>query len=71
MTATRDARPRGDRRPATSDQRPATGDRRPATGDDEGMTPLLRVLDALIRAEGPFVAHSSRTLVEARRTGTP
>ncbi len=29
--------------------------------------PRLRELDALIRAEGPFVAHSARTLVEARR----
>ncbi len=27
----------------------------------------LRDLDALIRAEGPFVAHSARTLIEARR----
>ncbi|MER5866691.1 class I SAM-dependent methyltransferase [Kitasatospora sp. NPDC002040] len=27
----------------------------------------LRELDALIRAEGPFVAHSARVLIEARR----
>ncbi|MFC8587617.1 methyltransferase domain-containing protein [Streptomyces sp. NPDC057217] len=29
--------------------------------------PRLRELDARIRAEGPFVAHSARTLIEARR----
>ena len=29
----------------------------------------LRRLDALIRAEGPFVAHSTRFLVEAVRPG--
>ncbi|MFE2108866.1 SAM-dependent methyltransferase, partial [Kitasatospora sp. NPDC059463] len=27
----------------------------------------LRELDALIRAEGPFVAHSARFLIEARK----
>ncbi|MFC9389197.1 methyltransferase domain-containing protein [Streptomyces venezuelae] len=37
----------------------------------ESHLPRLRALDAPIRAEGPFVAHSSRTLVEARRPGTP
>ncbi|HEY8319759.1 MAG TPA: methyltransferase domain-containing protein [Amnibacterium sp.] len=29
----------------------------------------LRDLDALLRSEGPFVAHSSRHLIEARRSG--
>lgn len=37
----------------------------------ESHLPRPRALDELIRAEGPFVAHSSRTLVEARRPGTP
>ncbi|WP_329275165.1 class I SAM-dependent methyltransferase [Streptomyces sp. NBC_00691] len=36
----------------------------------ESQLPRLRALDALIRAEGPFVAHSARTLIEARRPGT-
>ncbi len=33
----------------------------------EGHRERLRELDALIRAEGPFVAHSARFLVEARK----
>ncbi|MEU3748492.1 MULTISPECIES: class I SAM-dependent methyltransferase [Streptomyces] len=36
----------------------------------ESHLPRLRTLDALIRAEGPFVAHSARTLIEARRPQT-
>ncbi|MEU7700831.1 class I SAM-dependent methyltransferase [Streptomyces sp. NPDC039028] len=37
----------------------------------ESRLPRLRELDGLIRAEGPFVAHSARTLVEARRPEAP
>jgi hypothetical protein len=33
----------------------------------EGYREQLRALDARIRAEGPFVAHSARFLIEARR----
>ncbi|KOG11788.1 MULTISPECIES: class I SAM-dependent methyltransferase [Streptomyces] len=33
----------------------------------DAQLPRLRELDALIRAEGPFVAHSARTLIEARK----
>ncbi|MEU7016685.1 class I SAM-dependent methyltransferase [Streptomyces sp. NPDC046385] len=33
----------------------------------EAMLPRLRALDALIRDRGPFVAHSARTLIEARK----
>ncbi|MFJ3904594.1 class I SAM-dependent methyltransferase [Streptomyces sp. NPDC090025] len=32
-----------------------------------GQYERLRALDARIRAEGPFVAHSARTLIEARK----
>ncbi|MEU5216841.1 class I SAM-dependent methyltransferase [Streptomyces sp. NPDC020807] len=35
----------------------------------EAELPRLRELDARIRAEGPFVAHSARTLIEARKPG--
>ncbi|MFI9331372.1 class I SAM-dependent methyltransferase [Kitasatospora sp. NPDC052868] len=31
----------------------------------------LRELDALIRSQGPFVAHSARFLIEARKPGRP
>ncbi|MFB6841733.1 class I SAM-dependent methyltransferase [Streptomyces sp. NPDC056361] len=37
----------------------------------EGELPRLRALDARIRAEGPFVAHSARTLIEARKPEAP
>jgi len=33
----------------------------------EGYRDRLRDLDALLRRDGPFVAHSTRTLVDARR----
>ncbi|MBB4981257.1 class I SAM-dependent methyltransferase [Streptomyces nymphaeiformis] len=37
----------------------------------EDRLPRLRELDALIRAEGPFVAYSARTLIEARKPSVP
>ncbi|GGU94153.1 methyltransferase type 11 [Streptomyces litmocidini] len=37
----------------------------------EDQLPRLRELDARIRAEGPFVAHSARTLIEARKPSAP
>ena len=36
----------------------------------EAYRPRLRELHERIEAEGPFVAHSSRHLVEARRSGS-
>ncbi|MFJ3443293.1 class I SAM-dependent methyltransferase [Streptomyces sp. NPDC086081] len=37
----------------------------------EAYEPRLRALHERIRAEGPFVAHSTRHLVEARKPGAP
>ncbi|MQS17818.1 class I SAM-dependent methyltransferase [Streptomyces kaniharaensis] len=37
----------------------------------EAYREQLRELDALIRADGPFVAHSARILIEARKPGGP
>ncbi|MFG3056396.1 class I SAM-dependent methyltransferase [Kitasatospora sp. NPDC048239] len=37
----------------------------------EAYLDRLRELDALIRSQGPFVAHSARFLIEARKPGRP